>query len=328
MEIKFSSEKFKSPDLRFMPVYSWVWNAPLDKDTIKNQIDDMLSAGIKAFYIIPEPPQFRPSSMVTTLSPEYLSDEFMDYIKYAFEYAQSNNMRVWIYDEGGWPSGSACGLVTKKDKSTRQKCLKAFKFELHAGEKYSAAENAVSAFDNGKKRIYDGEIISNDTWVTEYRREYVSDFRVDISEKNTTEVFIETTHEKYKSAVSEFFGKSVDYLFTDEPTCAMPAFPIGFERNFSEKYGYDICDYLYAIVGDNDNYSAFEKRVRADYGILIGELICSRCIEESRRWSHKNKIGFTGHPDLATQLMGGIYRGYGHSLDTQPPSHTPGLTEL
>ena len=73
---KFSPADFAVPDPFYGPVYSWVWNAPVDEQIIHKQIDEMTQAGIRVFYIIPEPPEFRPETMITTMSPKYLSPEF------------------------------------------------------------------------------------------------------------------------------------------------------------------------------------------------------------------------------------------------------------
>ncbi len=73
----------------------------------------MQNLGIRAFYILPEPKNFRPDSMPTNLTPDYLSDEFFELCKYAIKQAKARGMNCWIYDEGGWPSGSACGKVTE-----------------------------------------------------------------------------------------------------------------------------------------------------------------------------------------------------------------------
>ncbi len=97
----------------FSPIYTWAWNVPVTREGIRTRIDSMKEAGIRAFYILPLPPEFRSTRMITSLSPAYLSDDFFDLVRYAVEYAAGEGMRCWLYDEGGWPSGGACGQVTK-----------------------------------------------------------------------------------------------------------------------------------------------------------------------------------------------------------------------
>lgn len=109
---KFLINKFISPDVSFAPVYVWVWNDTCTKEIIDIQLKEMQNLGIRAFYILPEPKAFRPESMPTNLTPDYLTEEFFELSAYAIKKGGELNMNCWIYDEGGWPSGSACGKVT------------------------------------------------------------------------------------------------------------------------------------------------------------------------------------------------------------------------
>lgn len=110
---RFDTNKFMSPDVSNAPVYIWVWNDICTREIIDEQLAEMQMIGIRAFYILPEPKEFRPDSMPTNLSPEYLSEEFFRLCAYAIDKGSSLGMNCWIYDEGGWPSGSACGKVVK-----------------------------------------------------------------------------------------------------------------------------------------------------------------------------------------------------------------------
>ena len=110
---KFELCRFVSPDVSNAPVYIWVWNDFCTREIIDEQLAEMQRLGIRAFYILPEPKEFRPDSMPTKLSPEYLSAEYFELCAYAIDKGTSLGMNCWIYDEGGWPSGSACGQVVK-----------------------------------------------------------------------------------------------------------------------------------------------------------------------------------------------------------------------
>ena len=119
----FSPDRFACPPDAFAPVYSWLWNGRLSRAEITRQLDEMLSGGIRAFYVIPEPKEFRPQTMVTELEPPYLSEGFMAYIRFTAEQAGARGMRMWLYDEGGWPSGGACGQVVAADPALQKKRL-------------------------------------------------------------------------------------------------------------------------------------------------------------------------------------------------------------
>ena len=109
----FNINSFLTPDVSCAPVYVWVWNDVCTKEIIDTQLNEMQNLGIRAFYILPEPKDFRPGSMPTNLTPDYLTDDFFELCDYAIKQGKTRGMNCWIYDEGGWPSGSACGKVTK-----------------------------------------------------------------------------------------------------------------------------------------------------------------------------------------------------------------------
>ncbi|MBO5359271.1 MAG: hypothetical protein J6B25_00365 [Clostridia bacterium] len=110
---KFDINSFISPDVFHAPVYVWVWNDVCTREIIDEQLAEMQNLGIRAFYILPEPKDFRPDSMPTNLTPDYLTDDFFELCNYAIKRGKALGMNCWIYDEGGWPSGSACGKVTE-----------------------------------------------------------------------------------------------------------------------------------------------------------------------------------------------------------------------
>lgn len=117
--LSFDTEKFFAPDNSFYPVYSWMWNEKLSRDEIKRQLDEMYDRNIRGVYVVPLPKEFRPETMVTNLEPSYLSDDYFEMLSFAADYARSKDMTFWFYDDGGWPSGNANGLVTKNSKELR-----------------------------------------------------------------------------------------------------------------------------------------------------------------------------------------------------------------
>ena len=102
---------FKEIPVKYYPAYTWLWNTEITREGIKERIDEMYECGIRAFYIIGEPENFRPHIRRTHLSPEYLSDEYLDLVYYAYEVAEEKGMYTWLYNEGGFPSGMACGKI-------------------------------------------------------------------------------------------------------------------------------------------------------------------------------------------------------------------------
>jgi hypothetical protein len=102
---------------------------------------------------------------------------------------------VWLYDEEGYPSGAAGGLVLAKDAQ------------------YEAAE---MAYDPAReepfvlRRAYEYTHASNNYHAA---RRYAN-----LIDDRAARCFVEITHEAYRQRLEPFFGETVQALFTDEPS--------------------------------------------------------------------------------------------------------------
>lgn len=87
----------------------WIWNDRLSAGEIRRQIREMRSRQIDGFFVHPMPEEFRRADFPGGM-PGYLSDEFFAMVSVAAEEASANDMQLWLYDEGGWPSGTLNGF--------------------------------------------------------------------------------------------------------------------------------------------------------------------------------------------------------------------------
>jgi len=325
----FEPASFRTTDTQMGPVYSWVWDAPVTEEIIRSQIDDMADAGIRTFYVIPEPPEFRPANMITTMTPDYLGPEFFELIKLAVSYGNSKGMEVWVYDEGGWPSGSACGQVVAKRPDLAAKKLTGRTVELPAGTAYVPGEGTLASFID-KKRVFAGEVFADTVEITEYFR-LMGGRMPDLTEWDTAKVFMELTHERYQKAFDELGDHYVPCLFTDEPLNAMPVFPYDFPEVFEKEYGYSILDYLYVfehknnpMVFDRDDLNEQEKKARSDYGILVGKLLAERCYGPMQEWCRAHGFILTGHLDR-DHMIDRYVAAYGNPMKILRTLDMPGI---
>ncbi len=181
---KFDINNFQFPDASFAPIYIWVWNDICTQEIIDAQLAEMQNLGIRAFYILPEPKDFRPDSMPTNLTPDYLTEEYFELCAYAIEKGKTLGMNCWIYDEAGWPSGSAGGKVIEDHPEYSQQVLEFYEHSFSAGEVYKkTSSDVLIAFLNDKEIIVDGYIFSEDAVVTEYIAEKANDPKIPEGEK-------------------------------------------------------------------------------------------------------------------------------------------------
>lgn len=316
---RFQTEQFISPAIEFAPIYSWTWNDTITKEGILARLDEMQEMGIKAFYIIPLPAYFRPVRIPTQLSPEYLSDEFMALYAFAMDEAQKRGMYTWVYDEGGWPSGGACGKVLTENPHLAKRTLEKRTIVLEKGNAYKAGENALAAFIE-RNRVEVGEVFDETVELTEYyscvrffQTPNQPDFP-DLLLKESTEKFIESTHEGYKKNIQAHFGKTVQALFTDEPVGPgiVPAF-VGMEKQFEKRYGYSIVPYLPALKGVVEPNEE-EWLALIDFYDMCSALYCENFMLECKKWANENGLSFTGHVDKDDELLGAYRGGYNYNI--------------
>ncbi|MBQ2875995.1 MAG: hypothetical protein IJE25_03205 [Clostridia bacterium] len=322
---KFDQKLLKNPPLECEVTYSWLWNEPVTREGIDERLEGFVKAGIRSLYILPLPKDFRPETLRTFLSPEYLTKEFWDIVNYAMRKCVELGIKPWIYDEGGWPSGAAGRRTEMQYPDAPALKLADREITLMAGEKYIPCEDLISAFD-GKTRIYEGFCADKDITVKEFyinRTPHIPYF-IDFTDEKVTETFINNTYEGYKSIVGDLFGNTVPLFFTDEPGLARYTLPKGLFEGFIEKYGYDLCDYIYVIPDNGVCNTEKENQARIDYFTYTGELFYKNTFVKLSEWCEKNGIAYSGHV-MADNYPDACRNGYASVVDVLRTMQIPGI---
>jgi len=316
----------KNIPFSYQPAYMWQWNGTITEDGIKKQIDSMYNCGIRAMYIIGMPENFRPEIMTTSLKPEYMSQEYLDLLFYAYEYAKEKGIYTWLYNEGGYPSGMVCGQIREQYPHLAIKKITVIKECHKAGVPFKANEKLISAFC-GERRINDGEIFDSDcdiiSYIYEDNMRHRDLVRSDIAQKENTKHFLELTHEKLKSRFQERMGNDITLMFDDESF--MGTWTLGLEKLFLEKYGYEIETYLPVIAGEKAPKTDCEYRAKSDYIMLCGELVCENYYKDMRKWLNENNMLSTGHLDNDHCVGGVVGNLYGNRMALLRSFDVPGI---
>lgn len=99
--------QFVDPPAEFTPMPFWFWNDELSREEIIRQIHDFHAHEVDGFVLHPR--------MGLPRALPYLSDSYFDLVEAAVAEAAKLGMRVILYDEGMYPSGSACGKVVERN---------------------------------------------------------------------------------------------------------------------------------------------------------------------------------------------------------------------
>lgn len=271
------------------------WNENMDIEQVKEQIKDFYLKGFQGFYIHAR----------AGLTVNYLSDEWFKIIKICLQQAEKYQFEVGIYDENGWPSGYAGGLVIDGKKDFMQKRLE-----------FTENKNDQNILAGYKKTI-NGYVRSNIDQAEIFVKKVYCDY-ADLMNANATKEFIKCTHEQYKKHFKQYFGNTIKSIFTDEPQIA-PVFCYteGIESFFEKEYGYNMLDNLWKLL---DKDSVFNKFCY-DYQSLCFKLFKNNYTKVIAKWCGENGLNLTGHLSCEDNLTlinhnGGVLN---HYIEMQQP---------
>ncbi|MGI6571955.1 MAG: glycosyl hydrolase [Fermentimonas sp.] len=330
---KFEFDQFKNPDSFYWPAYFWLWNNVISKDIVSKQLEDMNSHGARSVCIHPMPKAFRPATMFTLMEPDYLTPAYFDVYRFAIQQCQKLNMRSYLYDEGGWPSGACLGQVVEQNPSLIYKQLARQILTPQKGTPFSIPDSCLSAF------LYQGEtkikqLAPGSTGTIDVDSARIMLFNVmkggtwwpyqypDLLNPESTKEFLRLTHEKYKDAVGPFFGKTIHITFTDEAQVANPGWTDDLADDFKARYGYDIRDELPSIFeGEDEN----DKKVRIDYFDWWSQRNADAYYGQIQQWCQENNLLSSGHLNGEDKTIFARRYGYGHPLRALRKMDVPGV---
>ncbi len=266
------------------PIPFWSWNNSLDESVLVAQIENMKSEGIGGFIMHAR----------TGLLDEYLGEKWFSCISACLKKAKELNMKAWIYDENGWPSGFVGGKLLEKNEF-RARFLEYSKggFDTEAYAVFSESEEA------GYIRV-DAPTDGCNIYHNIYMR--LSPANTDILNPDVVDAFIAETHEKYYERFSDSFGAELAGFFTDEPQFYRYDTPYTPEL---EKYISNVRDGLiWLFVNDRRGYS-----FRREYYGTLNRLYTNNFYKKVYDWCDGHGCKLTGHSieegSLYQQMWGG-----------------------
>jgi hypothetical protein len=262
--------------------------------------------------------------------PGYLSDEWMDRVQFAVKKAEELGLQAWVYDEKNWPSGTVGWELPTKFPDMQQRYMEMvianvegpyFSYLEGTDGRYIDMEESepICAYAVREEEFYGTitEVVDlnpnlswdkivtweapEGKWKLLYFVERRAKWHSDVLNPATTAKFLEMTHEKYKAAVGDQFGKTVPGFYTDEP--AVHYFAVSCNNNivpwskqmfkiFRDHNGYDLRPYLPALFLNMGEKTA---RIRYDFWSAMSEQYSRSFYKQIQDWCHANGVTFTGH---------------------------------
>ena len=265
---------WKNPPSEYGPEPYFGLNGAVTVESLAHDLDTAKSIGFRAVTV----------QAGNGMATPYLTPEYFAFFKQFAEEAKKRDMRIWIVDDLGYPSGFAGGLISKQTPELRMQALGLTPgIPVKAGESISqpVSANAVSAVavrttgdDHMSIALTSGKISwtapAGGNW-TVYVVEHV--FRTspvkggggpgssleDYMDPAATAAYIGFTHQGYYNAMPELFGNTILGFRGDEPDYSIGGLPWTpkFFDTFQQVKGYDIRPYLGVPVMSKPQQSGF-----------------------------------------------------------------------
>lgn len=262
------------------PAPFWALNDRLENDELRRQIKEFFKGGMGGFFMHAR------SGLLTP----YLSRQFMDNIAACVDEAKKLGMNAWIYDENGWPSGTANGMVTMQGRDHQAKRLI-----------YTVAEDDNPLGGEICRCEHEGKVLSF--------RMVLSQHGADVLAPGATRDFLQITHEAYKERFAENMPDVIPGSFFDEPQYAnyydendyIP-WTKSLPEQFEQMWGYDLLPLLPAIFFNMPD----SRRVRTHYFKTVTEMFATSFTKQITDWCEDNGIISTGHLEWEQELYAQI----------------------
>lgn len=307
-------QQFAEPPVEFANHVIWGWEGNMDKKQICADLDSIKSKGFKA--VIFEAGYHLPF--------QYLSDGWFKAIRTGVLEAKKRGMKVWIIDEGKYPSGFAGGKFSKERPDLRMQALviaetlevkrgEAIKDRKVPAEIISAVAVSASGVLNRTIKIDNGTICFTaglDDWKILLVR---SDFKTSVTRavnnpkggKDATnslcdylnpvavKQFIDWTHEQYKKYLGKELGTTVLGFRGDEPDYGYMPWTPAIIETFKDQKGYDPTPYLASFFTAMPTLQ--EQQVKADYWDVWSRMFAVNFFQQQADWCDKNGVAHITH---------------------------------
>lgn len=301
------------PEAEFSPIPFWFFNDRFDEDRVRTQLEDYREKGVNGFVLHPRigVPEDLP----------YLSDVYFQAVRFIVETAAGLEMKVVLYDEGMYPSGSAHGMVVEREPEYASRGI------ILLDEEQAAARLAEEPGAETIVRLPDGcRILYGFTGGTirgihfgEDDGEPGAPKAADILNPGAVDLFIQLTHDRYYQELKEYFGTTVIAFFTDEPSALgrnagqYRPWVKGLEKELEAAGG---CPgELAALFGDTgkrvagreDLTETEENETVRIYHRLIKEKLRDIFYARLSDWCEKHGIALMGHPAESNDIEEELY---------------------
>ena len=316
--------RWKTPPPEYGPEPYYGLNGKISVEQVQRDLDTLHGLGFQAVTV----------QAGFGMPFAYLSPQYFAFFRTFVEEAKKRNMRVWIVDDAGYPSGFAGGKFTADYPQLRMQALEvAEKIPVEGGTalRRELAPDVVSAAavnENGEAiplPLRGGHLdwtAPAGSWTVllvdhEFRtsptRSDTNPRRVKDTEQSledylnpaATQEYLRLTHEQYKHYVGDEFGNTIMGFRGDEPDYSisgLPWTPAFFER-FREIKGYNVQPYVALFTqtpsrrnpGVPIHLTPEQLRIKGDYYDVFSQMFAAGFFKPQADWCAANHLEYQVH---------------------------------
>jgi hypothetical protein len=297
---------FKNPASEFMPMPFWHMNGVLEDAEIIRQMQDAKKMNFSGIAILP----------MHNTAPEFLSEAYFEKYRLILETAKKMDLNIILYDDVGFPSGTAGGKIEREYPQYVRKSLEKIEIKITQRPIFKSFVPegkllaSVAMEMDTKERIDLAPFITNKllTWNIPKKGNWTVQFYmsapgtfwksympVDAMNPEAVNKFINLTYDEYAKRFSSYFKNTIQLTFFDD---------VGFLRRertwtdkFNEKFeevnGYSPTLFypaLWYYIGSET------EAARVAFFNTRSELLAEGYPKQVKEWTEKYGLKNTGHP--------------------------------
>jgi alpha-L-rhamnosidase len=266
-DVREAARKFADPPAEYGLVMWWFWNGEMSEANIRRDLAELRAQGVRAVML------WCYNGLENL---EYLSPAWFERVKFAVHEARRAGIRVWIADEGCYPSGFIGGKVTRERPWQRMQVLVAHttspgKIEV-TPEYRTPATRCILTPGFKKDATYS---------------------LFDPLYPKATGDFLKDVHEQYRRYVGDEFGRTVLGFRGDEPSFSGVPYTPGIFEEFERLKGYDLRPHLAQLFAKEPREE--DRRIRADYWDVWSDRYRDCFFKPQADWCAQHGVEFETH---------------------------------
>jgi hypothetical protein len=296
---------FVAPPADSRIMMRWWWFGPaVTKPEIERELQAMKAGGIGGVEVQPVYPVVLDDPGAGIRNLPYLSDDFIDALRFAAEKARELGLRFDLTLGSGWPYGGpqvgatqAAGKLRIERVPATAQARRVAAPSIGAGERFIAAfleDTDLGAVQDGAVRLPErhqgGDVrffIAGRTGMMVKRAAVGAEgFVLNHYDRGALDIYLQKVGDRLLQA---FDGHPPFAIFCDSLEVYDSDWTTDFLEQFRARRGYDLTPHLPALAsGAGEPADA----IRHDWGQTLTELLDERFVEPMQNWAHTNRTRF------------------------------------